>query len=456
MKRDACTIARAFAVILLAGLGACGSAPPDAGFSIVEQNVSEGGGYHVGWAALEPERADADVKELLARPLAADDAVRVALRSNPSLQTTFESLGIARGDLIEAGTWANPTLDARVRWSDHTSTTNPELALMFDVTDLIRRGKRKAVADANLERAVLEASDAVLRLASDVRVAYFALLGAEQVRKMRREVLSAAEAAAELAERQRDVGNINALTLSTEQGARQEARLELTRSEGDAAIARIELARVMGVPASDTVWTVVGELPGIPEADPSGQELEAIALQGRFDLRAAHKAVESARREVSYRKWFFIPSFEVGVDAERDFDHEWALGPALQMSVPIFDRGQGGVERAKAMLRQAEHDVAAMKNDVRHDVRAAQRRLQAARDAVEIYRDGVIPTREQIVAESQKHYNFMLIGAVTLLQAKRDEIDAYREYIEAVREYWMARTDLERVVAARLGPEEQP
>ncbi len=456
MKRFAQTIERTFAVVLLAGIAACGSAPPDAGFSNVERNVSQRGGYDVNWVALDPDGADADRKESLARPLTADDAVRIALRSNPSLQATFESLGIARGDLVEAGTWTNPTLDARVRWSNSTSGTNPELALLFDVTDFVRRGKRKAVAGVNLERAVLEVSDAVFRLASDARADYFALLGAEQVRKMRREVLSAAEAAAQLAERQRNAGNINVLTLSTERGALQEARLELTRSENDAALARIELARAMGLAPSDTAWTVAGELPGIPETDPSWEELETIALEGRFDLRAAHKAVESARSEVSYRKWFFVPSLELGVDAEREFEEEWAVGPALQMSLPIFDRGQGGVERAKAMLRQAERGVSAMENDVRQDVRAAHRRLQAARDAAEIYRDGIIPTREQIVAESQKQYNFMLIGAVTLLQAKRDEIDAYRAYIEAVRDYWMARADLERAVATRLEPVGQP
>jgi len=76
--------------------------------------------------------------------------------------------------------------------------------------------------------------------------------------------------------------------------------------------------------------------------------------------------------------------------------------------------------------------------------------MRAARDAAVLYRDQIIPTREKVVAESQKHYNFMLVGATNLLQAKRDEIAAYRGYIEAVRDYWIARTELERAVAAPL------
>ncbi len=453
MKRVA--KARLLAALLMVLTAACTSAPRDAGFSTVERNVAEQSGHELVWNSLESDSAAKDVSALLEHPLTADDAVRVTLLRNQSLQATFETLGIARGDLIEASTLANPSLDARVRWSSHATTANPEIALLFDVTDLVRRGKRKTVAVANLDRVMLEVGDAVLALAAETRNAYFTLQAAEHVRRMRREVLSAAEAAAQLSERQRAAGNVNALTVSMEQGALQDARLELTRSENETALARIALARVMGLAPGDTTWTAAGELPGIPEADPSVEDLEAIALESRFDLRAAHKGVDAARSEVSYRKWFFIPSLELGVDAERDFDHEWAVGPAIQLSLPLFDRGQGGVERAKAMLRQAEYGAEAIENNVRHDVRAAHRRLEAARDAVEIYRNSVLPTRERIVAESQKHYNFMLIGAVTLLQAKRDEIDAYSGYIETVRDYWMARSELERAAGARLVPAEK-
>jgi outer membrane protein, heavy metal efflux system len=46
----------------------------------------------------------------------------------------------------------------------------------------------------------------------------------------------------------------------------------------------------------------------------------------------------------------------------------------------------------------------------------------------------------------------MLLGVYQLLQAKQSEFATYREYIEALRDYWIARSDLERAVGARLGP----
>ena len=179
-------------------------------------------------------------------------------------------------------------------------------------------------------------------------------------------------------------------------------------------------------------------------------DLESLALSGRLDVQASKKEIEASQRELSYKKSFWIPSLAVGADAERAFDGEWAYGPAVQLSLPIFDRGQGGKAAAQASVKRAEHGAAALESDVRQEVRSSSERMRAARDAAVLYRDQIIPTREKVVAESQKHYNFMLVGATNLLQAKRDEIAAYRGYIEAVRDYWIARTELERAVAAPL------
>ncbi|HEU4929366.1 MAG TPA: TolC family protein, partial [Candidatus Krumholzibacteria bacterium] len=270
---------------------------------------------------------------------------------------------------------------------------------------------------------------------------------AERVRRMRVEVLRAAKASAELSSRQRSSGNISELERALEQSVYQDARLDLLRSEADAVSARTNLARALGLATADTTWSIVAELPELPEADPPVDTLHALAMRSRFDLMAARTELDASRREVSYRKSYRIPSLEIGVDAERDFDEEWAYGPIVHLAIPLFDRGQGGVDRAEARVRQAEHSVASLETSVGNDVRTTWEQLRAARGVAELYRDDVIPTREKVVAESQRHYNYMLVGPMALLQAKRDEIEAYQNYIEAVRDYWTARAQLERAVA---------
>lgn len=429
---------------------ACASAPPDAGLSQVESNVTARDVHDVRWRGLDADSVATLVRLKLSEPLTANDAVQVALVNNASLRATLTELGIARGEVIQAGTIANPTLDARVRWSGNTSTVNPELTALFDMTDWLRRSKRNGAAEAEFDATVLRVSHEVLMFAATVRTAFFDAQAARQLKRMTAEVHQAAVLSMELSRRQREAGNINALELATAESALQEARLALSRSETQERLSTQQLAHLMGLSESDTTWSIATDLPGIPDSDPSTEEIESVALEGRLDLQAARREIDAGRRELSYRKSFFIPSLQVGVDAERDFDGEWAYGPIVELSVPIFDRGQGGVEIARARLRRAEFNATATEVAIRYEVRSASDRLRAAREAVMMYRDHVIPTREKVVEETQRHYNFMLSGPMTLLQAKRDEIDAYRGYIEAVRDYWTARTELERAAAAQL------
>ena len=384
---------------------------------------------------------------MITEPLNADAAVKLAMANNRELLASFEEVGVARGDLVAAGVLPNPNFKGSVRWRESSPGTNPELELTWDVMELIRRSKRRNVANAEMNRIAYDVSDRALAFAADVRTAFYDYQASEHVRRMRVEVLRAAKASAELSSRQRSSGNISELERALEQSVYQDARLDLLRSEGEAVAARTHLARALGLAAADTTWSIVAELPELPEADPPVDTLQALAMHSRFDLMAARTELDASRREVSYRKSYRIPALEIGVDAERDFDEEWAYGPTVHMAIPLFDRGQGGVDRAEARVRQAEHGVASMETNVRNDVRAAWEHLRAARGVAELYRDDVIPTREKVGAESQRHYNYMLVGPMALLQAKRDEIEAYQNYIEAVRDYWSARAELERAVA---------
>ena len=426
-----------------AALAACSGVSRDAGYQTVQQSVDR---------AIAPKISPADTAAaaktaMLRDPLTADAAVRLAMANNAELLASFEEVGLARGDLVAAGVLPNPNFKGSVRWRDSSPGSNPELELTWDVMELLRRSKRRNVAHAEMNRVAYQVSDRALAFAADVRTSFYDYQAAEHVRRMRVEVLRAARASAELSSRQRSSGNISELEKALEQSVYQDARLDLLRSEADATVARTSLAGRLGLAAADTSWSVATELPELPAADPSADTLQALALQGRFDLLAARTELDASRRDVSYQKSFRIPSLEIGVDAEREFEEEWAYGPVVHMAIPLFDRGQGGVDRAQARVRQAEHGVASLETRVRNDVRGSWERLSAARSIAEMYRDDVIPTKEKVVEESQRHYNYMLVGPMTLLQAKRDEIEAYQKYIQAVRDYWGARAELERAIA---------
>jgi cobalt-zinc-cadmium efflux system outer membrane protein len=46
----------------------------------------------------------------------------------------------------------------------------------------------------------------------------------------------------------------------------------------------------------------------------------------------------------------------------------------------------------------------------------------------------------------------MNIGVFQLLSAKRDQVETARAWVEALRDYWIARAELDQLLAGRLVP----
>jgi len=74
----------------------------------------------------------------------------------------------------------------------------------------------------------------------------------------------------------------------------------------------------------------------------------------------------------------------------------------------------------------------------------------ATAKAVKHYQTALLPLQQTIVAETLKFYNGMLIGVYDLLLASQSQIQTGRQYIAANRDFWLAWTELERVVGGRI------
>ena len=440
-----------FALALTAPLLGC--VPKEAGFPDVARAVEERTGYRILWnRGGEADREVASrVAALLAKPLGEGEAVQIALLSNRRLQGTYEDLMIAQSDVVQAGLLRNPVLSGSLRFPlDQRGAPNLEIGVEQDFLDVLLIPARKRLASSAFEAAKLRVGGEVLRLAADVRVAYFTLQGAQQVAAMRRTIAEAGEASVELAQRQHDAGNISDLDLAGEQALYEQIRLDLARSEGEILGARERLVRLLGLFGGDVGFTLPDRLPDLPAADPSLDHLETLAITRRLDIAAAREEAQVSAHQLALAggsRWLVGG---VGASFERDVDARRVVGPTARLELPIFDQKQALIARLSAELRQRQERLAALAIDARSEVREARGRVLATRAIAAHYRVVVIPLRERIVALSQQHYDAMLLGVYQLLMAKQSEVNAYREYIEAVRDYWIARAELSRATGGKI------
>ncbi|MFO8008749.1 MAG: TolC family protein [Candidatus Brocadiia bacterium] len=449
MKRTAPLAAVCMAVLLLAG---CASVSTDATWDEVQADVAERTGRIARWhrGTRADQAVSAAVERMLQEGLTAEEAVQIALVNNRDLQATYEQLGIAQADLVQAGLLENPVFEGAFRFVRDDGQAY-DLGVTQHFLDVLLIPMRKKVAASQLERTKMAVTAGVMDLVADVQVGTVRAQAARQVLAMRQEVLEAAEASYEMAQRLREAGNVTELQLSLERELYEESKLDVQAAELAAVEAREELNILLGLWGRNTDWELAGDLPEIPGQEMDLSEAESRAVRNSVDLAMAWEELRTAASAMGV-SWAetVSPELAAGIEAEGEDPGVWEVGPALALPIPLFDRGQAASARAEAEMRRLWNRYTDLAVRLRSETRMARYRLQAARQRAVYYRDVVMPLREQILRQTQLRYNAMFLGVFELLQAKQLETDARRRYIEALGNYWIVRAEMETLLRGRM------
>lgn len=398
------------------------------------------------WDEEEPE-----VRALLARPLEVEQAVRIAVLNNRPLRAQLYELGIARGELVQAGLVPNPTIHGEVRFpEDGAQPEQWDFGFAVDVTGIILAPIRAHAAAARLEAARFRTAGAVLDLAYRTRLAFYRYQASAQRLELMRTSMESFAAAVSAARALRDAGNVRDLDVAIEEAAWEEARIDVARAELELLDDRERLNVLLGLHGRDVSWEIAGRMP-----DPSGEpleleDLEPQAIESSLELAWTRAELEAIGRSIgSVRAAALIPDIEVGFHAEYD-EQRWEYGPEVTIGIPVFSQGQGTILSREAELESLRERYVGYAIAIRASVRAARNRAVATGLIARRYREVLIPARVRVFEETLLQYNAMQIDVFRLLQSRREQLDAARMYIDTLREHWEARATLDQVLAGRL------
>ena len=434
----------------------CAQVPKEAGFGDVQALVRQRVDYRLHWnhGSEEDEEVARAIDDLLDRELSVDGAVQIALLNNQHLQAVYEDLGVTQAEVVEAGLLENPVFFGQTRFPDKSpSITNLEFEITQNFLSILMLPARKKLAAMQFEEVKLRVADEVLKLAAEVRTAYYRAISAEQIEQMRQHIAEAAAASYEMASRMHAAGNISDLKLANEQGHYEQARMNAVQSTTRVVEAREQLIRLMGLWGAQTKLKLTHRLPEVPTREITLEHLESLAIKNRLDLASARQEIEVLAQALGITlDWRWFGRAEVGVSTERDTDGQWVTGPSLTFELPVFNQRQSDVAKLEARLRQGQKRLAAQAVNIRSEVRALRERLIMHRRMAEQYKTVVLPLQERIVQLTLQEYNYMLTGVFDLLIARQNEIDNYQKYIETVCDYWVTRVQIQRIVGGKLPP----
>lgn len=447
------------ALILMAAVplvfAGCTTTHPTAAFDGVNRTVRERTGNEVRWLRDDSwHESDQAVESLLRTHLTVQSALAIALLNNRSLQAQFEEIGVSQAELAQASRLKNPVITANWRPPlNGPGMVNSDYGLTQNFLDLLTLPARRKIAARNLEIAQQHLAHDILLFSEEVQTAFYMLQARQQFALRLALIVEVNEAAADVAQRQFNAGNINQLDLHSQQLAFTQSRLDLARTRATARTERERVNRLLGLWGEQTVWQITPDVPALPLDELSLDDVEAVAVTRRLDLAAARGEVVAVAYALNLkRNTRYFPGVDLGVSSERDLDGTWVLGPSIALEIPLFDQGQPEIANLTARYRQARRHFEALAVNIRSEVRESRDALIATREMAEYHQRFLLPQNRQLLGETLLQYNAMQMGNYDLLLAKQREQQAEQAAIEARRDYWIARTHLQIALGGGFTP----
>ncbi|MGJ9417527.1 TolC family protein [Massilia sp. CMS3.1] len=432
------------AVSVLAG---CSTLSNDGGASDVSKLTQPRTGFGVTGERndRDAQASAAEVSKLLTTPLTPDSAVQIALLNNRGLQASLAELGVSEASFVQAGRLRNPGFSfSRMRGGDEVEI---ERSVMFDLIGLLTIPLRSTIERGRFEQAKLTAASEAVRLAGETRRAYFSAVAAAQTEKFMSQVVTSAEAGAQLAQEQAKVGNWSKLDRAREQAFYAEATTQYARARHAATAAREQLVRLLGLWGSNMNFKIPDRLPELPQKPNEPGALEALAMEQRLDIQIGKRDVDATARSLGLTNATgFINVLDAGYANKSTTGAPRENGYEISLELPIFDWGGSRRALAKATYMMSVNRTADAAIRARSEVREAYSAYRTTYDVAKHYRDELVPLRKQISEEVLLRYNGMLASVFELLADSRDQVMSVNGAIEAQRDFWIAETELQSAI----------
>ena len=390
-----------------------------------------------------------------------DQAIDLARQHNHSLLAARTTIQQNQAQEVTANLRPNPVLLGDWQflpvfdWSNFNSDYLSTVA-QFDVgvSYLFERGDKRArrLQAARDQTAVTTAqvSDTERALTFNVASQFVAVLLSESTLEFAQEDLAGFQQTVTVSQDRFNAGGMS-------EGDLLKIKLQLLQFQMDVSSARLakvqalaSLRQLLGYESVPDNYEVAGSLAYVP-IHSGRDDLKALALQQRPDLRAAQLGVTAAESQ----RALAIANGKRDLTAQFSYTHVAQTNTGslfANIEIPIFDRNQGEIARTAFAITQSQQLSSEQSSIVLTDVVNAHEAVNNAASVVNLYDAGYLKQAQDSLEISR--YAFQR-GAATLL----DFLDAQRTlratqlaYRQALATYILAVEQLRQAVGTRNLP----
>ena len=384
--------------------------------------------------------------------LSEDEAVSLALSLNPGLGAQRAAKGVAEAQLLAAGLYPDPELDAR--WISRGDGTVLEGSLLQALSLTGERGLRRQRARLRIEEVNLELASVEWKLVQEVRHAFADLLVSEEAVRIAQADLELRLKVASLIQTRQELGAATLLeTHLSALDAVQQRRVVL--SEGIRRdLARQELNRLIGVgPGTPYPLQVAGDPWAILKL-PGPERLEELALIRRPDLAAARMAYEQSEKGLQLATRGQYPRLRIGPTYGEE-EGESGLGIAASVEIPMWNRNRGEIAEKLAERARLAEEFRARIAALRAALASALSELERQEGLLRLVEEEVRPRLERSLSLVEESLQAGKIEPTALLLLQDRLLEAKRDALEVRSAYRKALIKLEEVAGVRASEMEE-
>jgi len=410
-------------------LGGCASVDPTPDYRRAQDEVTAATGAKALYRPGEEAQAAEQVTRLLKDGLTSQEAVQVALLNNHGLQALLFEIGMRRAGAVQAGLLSNPSLEALVRFPVDGGSATTEGGLLQNLIELWHLPARRRAAESRVDRTVLEVAHRAVGIAARAKAAYFAALAARSSLSVAEKNLETARGFLELTRERQAAGAATQVDVNAARSRFLEQQVLVRTTRFAALDSKRRLALALGIATPVEQIALADALVATPDRSLDLQRLLSVAQRHRLDLRSAQKDVEVAGNVLPLERRLVWRSVRAGLAVESQ-GGDLALGPAIELELPIFDQNQAKIAKAEYRYAQAQRRLEGVSAHVVQEVRGAYERYAMAQDTARLYRTELLPLREASLGLAREAFAAGKTGFLSVLEAQDRLLATRREYVD--------------------------
>ena len=397
-----------------------------------------------------------------------DQALDLLLRNNLDLIARRFEIPAAKADILTAGLRANPIFYADsqlVPYGEYTPK-RPGGQTQYDVNvsyPIDFSGKRRArTANAiQVEKAVeAQFQDAVRLQISNLANAYVSVLAARETARYAASGLKGLDSVLEATQALGSRGDRTSADVSRIIAQRGSATVGLIDAEEAVRRAKRTLGTALNMdPIQAESIEIRASIRDNDPPPPSSQELVAMALECRPDVvafRIGNNVAQSALRLQKANRYadayVLLQPYTFQNNSPNHLKSAYSYAVGVTVPLPLYNRNQGNIERAKVNIQQTQVQLAGIERQVANEVIQAEREYRTTRDYLARLETNVLPASKKAVDDTRALFSAGEQNVTSLLNVQREANDIVRQYRDTAVRHRRSMFNLNTAVGRRILP----